>query len=459
MWDRIYDRNHLLSMRIQAAKDTGMEFHSNELPLELMASLAIPQMFSGFHLSNTLNESMSLPFHHLMERFTFQNMYAHRRLDQNVAHNQNDSQFKNHVTSIMNSDCYGKESVLVQQPIIIESKTGESPHALSTNSASDDATEQAKLVFDREQRGNCHVPNELTSMKFVLSKIQGDTNRKDSSVDSISFKGKNESPHEPFTLQVKTMDQKWLKSYSELLAYKDEFGDCIVPRGYSSNPRLACWVAEQRKQYKLFVDGKYSSINPNRIKLLESIGFAWNAHEAAWDKHYDDLKSYKGKYGDCLVPLMHSKYPKLGLWVKEQRRHFNLFYEGKESHMTRYRVQKLNDIGFCWDTHKFVWNEHFRDLLEFQKEHGHFAVPANYLPNPKLGTWVHHQRRQYKRYREGCLSPLTPERIELLESVGFSWDSRKRGRRSDDLLSVENDYLKKDSLSLKKSPRLLQNEK
>ena len=41
-------------------------------------------------------------------------------------------------------------------------------------------------------------------------------------------------------------DTKWLNMLEELKAYKTKHGNCIVPRGYSPNPRLASWVAEQR---------------------------------------------------------------------------------------------------------------------------------------------------------------------------------------------------------------------
>lgn len=41
-------------------------------------------------------------------------------------------------------------------------------------------------------------------------------------------------------------DTKWLNMLEELKTYKAKYGNCIVPRGYSPNPRLASWVAEQR---------------------------------------------------------------------------------------------------------------------------------------------------------------------------------------------------------------------
>ena len=41
-------------------------------------------------------------------------------------------------------------------------------------------------------------------------------------------------------------DEKWFSTYKKLKDYKEANGDTIVPRGYSSDPRLASWVAEQR---------------------------------------------------------------------------------------------------------------------------------------------------------------------------------------------------------------------
>jgi hypothetical protein len=255
----------------------------------------------------------------------------------------------------------------------------------------------------------------------------------------------------------KKQDTKWLISYEELKEYRTEYGDCIVPRGFPPNPRLASWVAEQRKQYKLHKDGKNSSITLQRIELLEEIDFAWNAQEAAWERHIDDLQNFKEEYGDCLVPLNHPKYPKLGLWVKEQRRHYTLMKQGKPSHMTEQRARVLDEVGFCWDTHevshpstshitwvlhpkssaliagiaffeKAVWGERLRELCQYKATHGDCIVPTNYTPNPKLGTWVHHQRRQYKKYREGKTCHITEERIKALESIGFVWYPRERGK-------------------------------
>jgi len=226
-------------------------------------------------------------------------------------------------------------------------------------------------------------------------------------------------------------DEKWMAMMEELKTYKQEHGTCIVPRGYAPNPRLASWVAEQRKQFKLMKDGKQSSITPERILMLDNLGFAWNAQEAAWGKHMSDLKSFLEEHGHCHVPLNHSKYPKLGLWVKEQRRHYTLMKQKKQSHMTEARVRELTALGFCWDTHETTFSERLRELSEYKQRFGHCLVPTNYSENPKLGTWCHHQRRQYRKWKEGKSCHITEDRIKALERIGFVFCPRERNQTLD----------------------------
>jgi len=219
---------------------------------------------------------------------------------------------------------------------------------------------------------------------------------------------------------------KWMESYNDLKKYKHEYGNCIVPRGFVFNPRLAVWVAEQRKQYKLRLDGRNSSITAERIALLEQVNFAWNAQEAMWEKHMADLKAFKEENGDCLVPVNHPNYPKLGLWVKEQRRHFNFLKRGQPSHMTDSRYVELSGLGFCWDTQEAVWGERLRELKQFKVKNGHSMVPTHYSTNPRLGTWVHHQRRQHREYKRGKPCHITQERIAALDRIGFIWHPRDK---------------------------------
>jgi hypothetical protein len=47
----------------------------------------------------------------------------------------------------------------------------------------------------------------------------------------------------------------------ELEAYRNEYGDCLVPKRYKRNPSLGNWVNKQRQNYRKFMRGEKSSMN------------------------------------------------------------------------------------------------------------------------------------------------------------------------------------------------------
>lgn len=66
------------------------------------------------------------------------------------------------------------------------------------------------------------------------------------------------------------------------------------------------------------------------------------------------------------------------------------------------------------------WYEQFIALCEYKKEHKNCKVPRIFLYN-KLANWVKVQREEYKVYQKGEHSCMTPERIAMLDQLGFHW--------------------------------------
>lgn len=67
----------------------------------------------------------------------------------------------------------------------------------------------------------------------------------------------------------------WQERRNELAAYQQEHGDCNVPSSYPKNPQLATWVKCQRRQCKLFWNGKPSNMTLDRFTSLNQLGFTW----------------------------------------------------------------------------------------------------------------------------------------------------------------------------------------
>jgi hypothetical protein len=70
------------------------------------------------------------------------------------------------------------------------------------------------------------------------------------------------------------------------------------------------------------------------------------------------------------------------------------------------------------------WAEKYEELVQYRNQTGHCLVPHSYQENPSLISWVKRQRYQHKLMIEGKPSTMTDERIQVLESIGFVWDSQ-----------------------------------
>lgn len=149
-----------------------------------------------------------------------------------------------------------------------------------------------------------------------------------------------------------------------------------------------------------------------------------------WDTIFQDLKKYKLEHGNCLVPHTYPANPRLARWVKRQRYQYKLLKLGKSASMPIDRIKMLEDLGFVWDSHQLVWEKMFRELMEYKERHGDCDIPSKYPANSVLATWATRQRSQYKLYITGKKSSITPERVAVLEDVGFTWTATSRKRKS-----------------------------
>lgn len=104
----------------------------------------------------------------------------------------------------------------------------------------------------------------------------------------------------------------------------------------------------QRYQYKLKHSQQHSTLSHDREQLLSDVGFIWDSHAACWQEHFQSLKAFFRRHGNCNVPI-DSKEASLNFWCKHQRRQYKRFRAGLSSTMTEERFQKLESLRFDWN--------------------------------------------------------------------------------------------------------------
>jgi superfamily II DNA or RNA helicase len=315
--------------------------------------------------------------------------------------------------------------------------------------------------------GHCNVPQnslEHPSLAMWVGTQRHLYNSNSPRLTSLRFQKLNEIG---FVWNI--IASQWEKRFLELQEYKKKTGHCNISQENLKYPKLATWVAEQKKAYKK------NRLKTDQIKKLESLGLIFDVLNTRWEQLYEKLCLFKKDHGHCNVPHDYRQDLQLSTWISEQRKafkrntlstdrimklnsigfcwspldqyqrkmlqelerfaeqnsHCNVPQQHKDSTLGKWVIaqrikykkgklpahiiQQLNDLGFDWSPLDTIWEEMYRALCDFQQTSGHCIVPQNYSKNLKLGTWVGVQSNLYASDR------LSPERIAKLNAIGFVW--------------------------------------
>jgi len=201
-------------------------------------------------------------------------------------------------------------------------------------------------------------------------------------------------------------EKKWLSSFLELVAFKDEHGHTNMPTKYERNISLGKWVITQRT---LFRKGK---IDPMREQLLKLAGFNFDVHKVQnWDEMFQKLTEYKKNYGHLKIPI-HYSYTQLYNWLLYQRM---LYWQGK---LEASKLQQLIDLGVHMQKKNLnSWETNFARLVKFKKEHGHLYVCNTFTPDKHLLHFVMNLRQ--------TRDTMLEKRRKKLDKIGFTWKPGK----------------------------------
>lgn len=185
----------------------------------------------------------------------------------------------------------------------------------------------------------------------------------------------------------------WKDMFFEMVIYKLKYGDCLVPSDYAEQNQLGQWVLQMRNQYREY----------NR-----------NAQARKKESEGDDTDSITTKKS-----------------VKsKKKKNFLPFQKLLGTPDQELRIKALQSLDFIWDLRDAIWDDHYRKLEEFHREHGHCNVPTN--KSGHLGRWVNEMRVMYQQMKTNANKShyadwrLKPERLEKLNRLGFTWKLKDR---------------------------------
>jgi len=163
-----------------------------------------------------------------------------------------------------------------------------------------------------------------------------------------------------------------------------------------------------------------------------------------WNQMFFELMLYRIANGNVNIKSTDREHEELYAWIVQLRKDYKTRErDPSESPLTDDQISVLESVRFAFTTRgEEHWQKSYERLKEYKADHGHVLVPRQ-CEIPGLGDWVTSQRQQYQEYRKGRPTPLTKQRKELLDEIGFQFRIRNRpewGSKYDELLEYKEKH-------------------
>lgn len=219
-----------------------------------------------------------------------------------------------------------------------------------------------ELESFKEEFGHCNVPLKYaanpplghwcSTMRNSYNKIQ---NGLKPAAGSLSQQERIDRL-EDIGFQWKPYEEGFEKRCRELIAFKDKFGHCKIPRNDPAYQSLVQWCDRLRFTYDRIKKGLNTDRNlqQDRIDRLEEIGFKWKVaiyeSEERFEKRCRELIAFVKEFGHCSIPVRYAANKSLGLWCGNVRTAYNKAQRGEKSsyNLSQERIDRLDEIGFQW---------------------------------------------------------------------------------------------------------------
>lgn len=130
------------------------------------------------------------------------------------------------------------------------------------------------------------------------------------------------------------LDEEFEEKIQELLEYKAEYGDLLIPRRYAENPKLANWVHRIRNSKDKALLSEY------KLNKLNEIGFVWSIEDYNWNLKFKELSNYYKEINYKGGKIEKYSKKSLGDWSNRQRVAY------RKGRLSEERIRKLKSINF-----------------------------------------------------------------------------------------------------------------
>ena len=225
----------------------------------------------------------------------------------------------------------------------------------------------------------------------------------------------------------------WNENYALVQNYYEHHGNLEIPvkfktlNGYEYDENginLGIWIQNQKQLYKK------AKLSPEKINLLKKLGMCFETRDNnnEWNKNYALVQNYYEHHGNLKIPVKFKtlngyEYDEngisLGTWLATQRQSY------KKAKLSPERINLLKKLGMRLETVNYNdWNENYALVQNYYEHHGNLEIPVKFKTlngyeydenGINLGIWIQNQKQLYKK------ANLSPERINLLESIGMKW--------------------------------------
>ena len=279
-----------------------------------------------------------------------------------------------------------------------------------------------KILLDyMDKKGTNDIPTNAVWQDFKIGQWMQHVRYQYSHKDNPEFKKKKLSKEKIELLKesgVLLAKDEWMKCFNVVKAWYDEHGNLDIPDDVEADGlNVRSWLLRQRqiRAGKM----KATSITPEHIELLDSIGYEWRTRAEIYAEHKANMfklcEKYYKEHGDLDVPVNYTvDGVDLGRWVRSRKAHNDRLSEEEK--------KQYESIGITWSASLIVtpdttdrWERNYRAAEKYKKLHGNLDVPRDYIDENmtgKLRVWLDSQKYK-KRCYDAHIDEVRAGRIKL----------------------------------------------